>query len=493
MNPRILTINTTPRGARSCERAVFSKAVFLLCFTQFYQRTMSTEPPAPNNKSFTDLSVDCAICFESLTNGETITLKCGHRWHLSCIRQQIAFAQPSKTSRILFSGCKCAKCNVFCDHPALENLTRRTDALRSKVEGLIEEQLKIDAPQAWKDARDAASKAALLDSLGRSYAFYLCGACEEPYFGGTVACADQEDGDRLLPAERLCGSCSPKSTVVCDRSTEHGAFHVWKCRYCCRPSTFVCYGNVHFCNACHERNSERDARKRRGEDVMHPLEAIPCAGESCTFPKNEGCEYHKNGESIDCEQVYSCACCQTSGRHNIQVEQPGSRNFILNPNGADGLLGWKLQHAPWKVEPIQIPIDRNTTTNFVSSYQWCVMHQTVPLHRYVHHPSTIRCEVSAMFMGRTDCPSVFRMEVIATDAQRRIVHRESTNTLQSPVDFWEKATVVLEHIEGLHEVTLCIAGKDSRFWQGNYGSKVCHCSVRVLGSEEELEGALIPG
>ena len=161
-------------------------------------------------QSYNDDSTDCAICFEPLSDDETITLKCGHRWHLACIREQLAHAQPSKSSRILFSGCRCAKCNVICDRefllntgsltmlstiylmhictplslrffaldPALENLTRRTDILREKVDGLIIEQVKTDAPHEWRKANDGSSRLALLDSARRSYAFYLCGACD---------------------------------------------------------------------------------------------------------------------------------------------------------------------------------------------------------------------------------------------------------------------------------------------------------------------------
>ena len=226
---------------------------------------------------------------------------------------------------------------------------------------------------------------------------------------------------------------------------------------------------------------------------MAPLDAILCVGENCTFPKKEGCRHHKNGGTVECEQVYYCACCQTRERDNMPPEPPGSRNFIVNPNGAHGTRGWNLQRMQWKVEQIEVPIDNNTTTNFVSSFQWCVMYQSVPLYRYVHNPSSVRIEASAKFMGRTDCPSVFRMELFATNAQGQTIRQISTETMNSPADFWEKATLILEPVAGLHEVTLCIAGKDSRCWRGDYGSKVCHCSVRVLGTEEELESILLGG
>ncbi|KAL7518146.1 hypothetical protein ACHAWX_003002 [Stephanocyclus meneghinianus] len=442
--------------------------------------------------TFIDTSTDCAICLEPLSSATSLTLSCGHRWHTVCIRQQLSHAQPSRSQHLLFTGCRCAKCNVYCEHPALENLTRCTDGLRAKVDKMIVQQFAVDAPEEWKKATNVVEKQVLLDAGRRSYAFYLCGACEEPYFGGTVECADQEEGERIRPEDRLCSVCSNKARTVCEHTLEHRAFHVWKCRYCCNPSTFVCYGNVHFCNACHDRNSERDRRRRRGETVSS-LDAIPCAGDCCIYPKLEGFDMHSNGESLDCEQVYFCACCAT-GTVSAQ-ELPGSRNLIVNPSGDQGTRGWTLLpgHCCSKVQPIHIPVDSDTPTNFVSSYEWCGMHQTVPLHRLVLRPSQVRIEALAKFMGRTDCPSVFKMEVIATDSNKRILRRISTDTLNSPVDFWEKACLILEPVEGLHQVTLCVFGKDSRFWSGEYGSKVCHCSIRVLGTEEELEGVLIQG
>lgn len=144
--------------------------------------------------TFIDSSTECAICFESLDDDpeRTIILACGHRWHFACLKEQLESAQPSRSKRLVFSGTRCAKCAAFCDHPQLENLTRRTDALRGKVDGLIAEQLKADTPEAWEyAANDADSKARLIDEGRRSYAFYLCGGCDEPYFGGTVSKTDE--------------------------------------------------------------------------------------------------------------------------------------------------------------------------------------------------------------------------------------------------------------------------------------------------------------
>mmetsp|Transcript_23692 Transcript_23692/g.51169 ORF Transcript_23692/g.51169 Transcript_23692/m.51169 type:complete len:513 (+) Transcript_23692:838-2376(+) len=468
--------------------------------------------------TFIDTSTECAICLNPLDclsdNNETITLSCGHRWHLACLKEQLASAQPSKSKRLIFSGCRCAKCSAFCDHPKLENLTRRTDSLREKVDELVVEQLKVDAPDAWRDATDSNvssnsnGKAKLIEEGRRSYAFYLCGGCDEPYFGGTIECADEMNiaegtgarrGELTTSEDRLCKSCSPKSQAICQKTFEHRPYHVWKCRYCCNPSTFVCYGNVHFCSSCHDKNPLS-------------LEVIPCKGrEKCSFPMPEGCDKHSNGSTLECEQVYYCVMCDSSSSLGAaaaaaeEEEIPGSRNLIVNPSGEEGSIstrGWQHpSNGRWKVEPMGIPVDDGITRfNYVSNFQRCVMTQTIPLHRYVRTPSStstntaLRIEISAKYMGRTDCPSVFRMEARVANIRRELIHQSSTSTLEAPAGFWEKATLTIDGVDMnvAHEVTMIVYGKDSRFWRGDYGSKVCHCSVRILGTEEELREIFLP-
>jgi hypothetical protein len=184
-----------------------------------------------------------------------------------------------------------------------------------------------------------------------------------------------------------------------------------------------------------------------------------------------------------------------SARHgdNIILEE-GSRNFISNPSGEFGMRHWQQLNPQmsWGVEQSEISVDGMVRTNFVSSFQWCVMAQSVPLHRLVFDPSSVRIEVSAMYKARTDCPSVFRMEAILLDSRQREICRRSTAALVAPADFWERAPIVFEPTDGAHQVVIVVYGKDSRFWRGKFGSKVANCSVRILCAEDELEQVLIP-
>lgn len=440
-------------------------------------------------ETFIDTSTECAICLNTLDSDETITLTCGHRWHLACLREQLENAQPSHSNRLVFTGCRCAKCFAICDHPELDNLTRRTDELREKVDVLILEQLKADNPEKLRD--DSLSQEMVLNEGRRTYAFYLCGSCDEPYFGGTIECADDNAGELKTSEERLCPSCSPKAQVVCKDIIAHRPCLNWKCRYCCNPSTFLCYGGIHFCSSCHDRNGQR-VRCGLGPQTM---DGIPCVGKGCTFPMPSGCERHSNGPSLDCEQVYNCIACETSTSGHTFQEIPGSNNFIINPSGEEGMRGWQniSGHASWQVERIETPIDRTTRCNFVCSFRWAGMAQFVPLHQILHDPSSCRIEVSAKFMGRPDCPSIFHLKAIVLDSQRRAIYETSLSPVSAPADFWEKTSVVIENVQSAHELVMVVRGKDKRFWAGNFGSKVCHCSVRVLGSQEELEDILIAG
>jgi hypothetical protein len=257
----------------------------------------------------------------------------------------------------------------------------------------------------------------------------------------------------------------------------------------------VCYGTVHFCQACHDRNSDRVSRLQRSTNPP-PLEAKPCPGQQglCSYPKPPGQDRHTNGPSPSCEQVYYCVACVSAPSRDAPAEEPGSTNLLLNPSGEQRLRGWhQFDQMSWAVERSEHPVNGATTTNFVSSFQWSIMGQSVPLHQLVNDPSSARIEVSAKFSGRTDCPCVFKLEAIVVNAQRREIHRVCTALRQAPADYWERVSHVIEPIRGAHDVLIVVHGKDCRFWQGHFGAKVAECSVRVLCPQEELENVLRPG
>jgi len=547
---------------------------------QEHQQPYISRQEQDNNNNtttmFQDDSTECAICFESLdetiTKLRVVTLTtCGHKWHWKCLQQQIEQTNPCNNNnpnvgggqRLVLTGCRCAKCGTVCDHPELSQLAtfRTNKILLQKIDAILMDYCRRSDHNNNNNTETTQNQKQQLElelqDARRKYAIYLCSHCKEPYFGGTIDCADTVEGE-VPPEERLCIACAPERFVAgqCHRPLQHrtaaaaaaagggGGGHVWKCRYCCQVATHVCYGTVHFCQACHDRNSERveliKQQKQKQQQQQQSrcgitnnnrppscLTAIPCkGGNDCPFPKPSADQkYHKNGSTADCEQFYGCVWCASlspSSHPNSDQEQafydtpPGSRNFLQNASGEKGhpqqpIICWQhhLPHSSsWQVEQSDIPLSNAITTNFVSNFRWCVMTQVVPLYRYLRPrqpppPLTsppIRVEVSAKYMGRTDCPSVFRMEALVLDENNRILQRKDTGQRSAPADFWEQVSLVLEIPQQQQQqqqqqqcsVAIVVRGKDCNFWAGNFGSKVTDCKVRILGEPDELEQLLLP-
>ena len=445
--------------------------------------TNSTLTPA---LEYSDAAVDCAICLDSLEEQPSLTLSCGHRWHVACVQQQLRLASPDFSKRLLFTGYRCAKCSQYCEHPLLESVIRPVSHLRSQVDDLLLQQARVDALHEHEAISSPNGKYYndILAYARHLYAIFLCSVCEKPYFGGTVDCAENHVNniteEALPPAERLCAGCSPRPTPVCTDSSHTGSY-IWKCRYCCNPADFVCFGNTHLCNSCHTREGQRQRQNVGSRSSLQPL---PCKGRPhCVHPLPEGQEHHNNGSVVQCEQVYGCATCSSDPVGNGRVlgrEERGCRNLVYNHSGGHGLEGWNMSSwMHWKVENIVIPLFQNIT-NFVSSYNWCTMGYVVDLRRSIRAPGDAFLEFKARYMARTDCPSVFRLEAVVFDDQLRQLQKVKSDSLDAPADYWDTTRHVLQPTPGACFAMIVIHGKDARFWQGNYGSKVAECSIRVL-------------
>lgn len=79
----------------------------------------------------------------------------------------------------------------------------------------------------------------------RHFNFYRCSKCTIIYYGGKKECGGQDD-DKLDGALRLCGGCRG-----CPKHKDE--YMVYKCRYCCTPAIWFCFGHTHFCEPCHNQ------------------------------------------------------------------------------------------------------------------------------------------------------------------------------------------------------------------------------------------------
>jgi len=195
----------------------------------------------------------CMICFtDALSPIPSILLECGHVFHYHCCAAVLE--KRWLGPRITFGFRNCPICKAKIRHPSLKQLMDPIDGLfedvkkkslmRLEYEGLS----KCEAIEA-KGARFYNDPVAF--ALER-YAYYVCFKCGKAYYGGEAQCdADAGLGDDYNPEELVCGGCSDVSRA--QMCLKHGTDYLeYKCRYCCSVAVFFCFGNTHFCNACHD-------------------------------------------------------------------------------------------------------------------------------------------------------------------------------------------------------------------------------------------------
>lgn len=440
------------------------------------------------NQAFNDDDI-CAICLCPLTEQRSITLSCSHSWHLACIQEQLRQAAPSPSRRMVFNGIRCALCSSVCTHPELDAMVCTTAHVLHRVDELIREQAAADRLHEDPAVTNPNSRF-YQDVIGYGrfvYAFYICVLCRQPYFGGTVDCADATRFE-LPPDDQLCPSCSPRPNETCTDTT-HAPFHVWKCRFCCRRATFVCHGSTHLCDTCHSLDNPLEHRRRvRVQDRLN-IPVTPCPGRpECTEIMPVGEDHHRNGAESKCEQLLECAACISLpvGSRGLTLDERGSKNMLFNPNGASELRGWSpllrhnaTEHYRWASERSDHPFG-SCRTNFVSTFSWARMAQAVNLSNFVRDPGTAIIELSARIRSRADCPGLFRLEGALYDASMNELQWFCTDTIQAPPDCWDRVRHTFPPTAGAKFAVIAIHGKDNRFWAGRYGAKVTACSVRVL-------------
>lgn len=167
--------------------------------------------------------------------------------------------------------------------------------------------------------------------------------------------------------------------------------------------------------------------------------------------------------------------------------------MLCNPRADRDMYGWRQSSsnswsdAQWHTEQSQYPFLNRVPRNFVSGCDLCSMAQPVRLSRFVREPASAVVEVSARYMARWDCPSVFRLQAALLDARYGVLARFDSGVKEAPADYWDRVRHVFEPVAGVEWVIFAVHGKDSRFWAGSYGSKVTECCVRVLYDQSVMD------
>ena len=247
----------------------------------------------------------CMICFtEALSATPTIQISCGHMFHLHCCRNVLENRWVGP--RITFGFFLCPLCKSEMNHPILEGQlspirslyedVRRKALVRLEYEGHQEAEA-ITAP-GRRFHQDPSAYAM------ERYAYYVCFKCNKAYYSGEARCAGGAAGgagDALDPAELICGGCSDVARV--QKCPKHNTdFLEYKCRYCCLVAIFFCFGNTHFCNACHD-DVQRVTNMAKSELPHRP------AGPKCTQLEGDECPLHVQHPPTGEEFALGCGVC----------------------------------------------------------------------------------------------------------------------------------------------------------------------------------------
>ena len=187
----------------------------------------------------------CSVCYvDPLAAAPCVQLRCGHVFHLECVRQKLTSGWTAR--RISFHFACCPLCNARIAHEEFSHELRRIAVIEQKVLhlGLLTlEHEAIEPP----DGCDPA------DFVLRFYSFYMCMGCKKPFFAGRAQCGPDPDAHDIDhgPSMLLCPGCQDGSPGACPIHASD--FLLLKCQFCCCVATWRCWGSTSFCDACHKK------------------------------------------------------------------------------------------------------------------------------------------------------------------------------------------------------------------------------------------------
>jgi len=248
-------------------------------------------PPPPTadvDKNFSD-DVCCCICRglaseddeddpDGDSSGGIIQLtSCQHHAHVICLKQQLQARWASKN--ISFNYLQCGECRTPLAHDMLSRYLAPHIQLKEDVERLCREQALVNDYAEHKEdfaSKLAADYATATAECMATFSCYMCSVCSEPFCGGRVDCAQD---DQIILSQMKCQSCAfnlqkgttdaktgqAKKEEAADvkfassawrgKCHMHGyKFAIYKCDSCCSVATWDCSSN-HYCDRCHGQAS----------------------------------------------------------------------------------------------------------------------------------------------------------------------------------------------------------------------------------------------
>jgi hypothetical protein len=173
---------------------------------------------------------------------------------------------------------------------------------------------------------------------------------------------------------------------------------------------------------------------------------------------------------------------------NFLLKIPISKNLVKNCCGEKGFEGWNITRNGgnnWQVENILTQKHRKTC--FVSSFSWCEMMYVVKFEDFHPIAKTLFFENKAVIkLGcyvarRWDCTAEgkFRAEIINQTGEKFFDQVVEVKAPDLPNDNTpDHSHYKLLNLTYAHEpdkipseIIITIAGKDSRFWRGHFGTR----------------------
>uniref|UniRef100_A0A668RQ26 FBA domain-containing protein n=1 Tax=Oreochromis aureus TaxID=47969 RepID=A0A668RQ26_OREAU len=168
------------------------------------------------------------------------------------------------------------------------------------------------------------------------------------------------------------------------------------------------------------------------------------------------------------------------------------RNLFKNPNGEEGLNGWKILRNggdQWVAGGIRRPHpDEAVKTNFATSFEMCTKSQLIELEKEGYSPSLMDyaqpdIKISDWFLACSDCGSRYDIWVELLNEKKELVQIFSPETVycREGCEEWNQITHVFhKYGPGVRYIRFTHGGKDFKWWKGHYGIHITGSSVEVL-------------
>jgi E3 ubiquitin-protein ligase MYCBP2 len=212
--------------------------------------------------------INCIYCGDDIDSQPFAKISCGHYTHYECILNCMKIAWATK--RLTFNFLRCPGCkkplSLKPNHEA-GKIYKKHLKLREKVVKLSLAKLQVERAEHEEKLADPSHR---FYKKAKSYAMaifavYECCKCKKPFVGGKVSCEREADVNLDDGADKfICQKCA--NVKKCKK---HGfEYMTFKCKFCCSPASWFCWGTTHFCTRCHDKQVKDKTWAKSGQHKM---------------------------------------------------------------------------------------------------------------------------------------------------------------------------------------------------------------------------------